>query len=79
VANRVRAGRRPPDAEASTAAEQLRKRCSPSWARLIAKVYRVDRLLCARCGQRMSIVAFLTDAFAIRKIRDPLGLSTPDR
>ena len=26
----------------------------------------------------MSIVAFLTDAFAIRKILDHLGLSTPE-
>jgi len=59
-------------------AEPPRKRCSPSWARLIAKVYQVDPLLCTRCGQRMSIVAFLTDAFAIRKILDHLGLSTPE-
>jgi hypothetical protein len=45
---------------------------------LIAKVYQVDPLLCTRCGQRMSIVAFLTDAVAIRKILDHLGLSTPE-
>jgi hypothetical protein len=37
----------------------------------------VDPLLCARCGKRMSIVAFVTDAFAIRRILDHLGLSTP--
>ena len=76
--NRVR-GSRPPEAEESpVAAEPLRKRCSPSWARLIAKVHEVDPLLCPRCGQRMSIVAFLTDALAIRKILDHLGLSTPE-
>jgi hypothetical protein len=56
-----------------------RKRCSPSWARLIAKVYQVDPLLCVRCGRRMSMVAFVTDAFAIRRILDHLGLSTPKR
>jgi diadenosine tetraphosphate (Ap4A) HIT family hydrolase len=27
-----------------------RKRCPPSWARLIAKVYQVDPLVCSRCG-----------------------------
>jgi hypothetical protein len=78
-ANRVRGERHTPEAEeCPAAAEPPRKRCSPSWARLIAKVYQVDPLLCTRCGQRMSIVAFLTDAFAIRKILDHLGLSTPE-
>jgi hypothetical protein len=32
--------------------------------------------LCVRCGQRMSMVAFVTDAFAIRRILDHLWLST---
>jgi hypothetical protein len=35
----------------------------------------VDPLVCTRCGQRMSIVAFVTDSFAIRRILDHLGLS----
>ena len=40
-ANRVRGERHPPEAEeCPVAAEPPRKRCSPSWARLIAKVYR---------------------------------------
>jgi hypothetical protein len=43
----------------------------------VAKVYQVDPLLCTRCGQRMSIVAFVTDAFVIRRILDHLGLGTP--
>jgi hypothetical protein len=38
----------------------------------------VDSLVCIRRGQRMSIVAFVADAFAIRKILDHLGLSTPE-
>ena len=41
----------------------------------IAKVYQVDPLLCTRCGRCMSIVAFVTDCFAIRRILDHLGLS----
>jgi putative transposase len=77
-ANRVRGERQPAEADTSGAAEPRHKRCSPSWARLIAKVYQVDPLLCVRCGQRMSMVAFVTDAFAIRRILDHVGLSTPE-
>jgi hypothetical protein len=51
-----------------------KSRCSPSWARLISKVYQVDPLVCTRCGQRMSIVAFVSDSLAIRPILDHLGL-----
>ena len=56
-------------------ADPSKTRCSPSWARLIAKVYQVDLLLCTRCGERLSIVAFVTDSAAIRRILDDLGLS----
>jgi hypothetical protein len=58
--------------------QQPRKRGSPSWGRLIAKVYQVDPLVCTKCGKRMSIVAFVTDAAAIGKILDHLGLTTPE-
>jgi hypothetical protein len=77
--DRVRGRRQPPEAEQiPTPAEKPRQRCSPSWARLIAKVYEVDPLLCARCGNRMSIAAFVSDTVAIRRILDHLGLSTPE-
>jgi hypothetical protein len=76
-ANRVR-GARPPEPEGAVAAAQPPpRRCSPSWARLIAKVYQADPLQCRRCGQRMSIVAFVTDSIVIRRILDHLGLSPP--
>jgi hypothetical protein len=55
------------------------KRCSPSWARLIAKVYEVDPLLCPRCGERMTVVAYVTDSFVVRRILEHLGLSPPPR
>jgi hypothetical protein len=45
---------------------------------LIAKVYQVDPLVCVRCGQRMGLIAFLTDQIAIGKILDHLGLSSPE-
>ena len=33
---------------------------------MIAKVYQVDPLVCTRCGQRMSILGFVTDQHSIR-------------
>ena len=38
----------------------------------------MDPFLCTGCGRRISLLAFVTDAFAIRKILDHLGLSTPE-
>jgi hypothetical protein len=38
-------------------------------------IYHVDPLVCARCGQRMSVLAFVTDQLSIRRILDHLGLS----
>jgi hypothetical protein len=64
----------PPTAEA----EPPRKRRSPSWGRLIAKLYQVDPLVCTRCGKRMSIIAFVTDRLAVARILDHLGLSVPE-
>lgn len=76
--NRVRGSGHPVEAETPAREEpKPRKRCPPSWARLIAKVYQADPLLCIRCGKRMSLVAFVTDQIAIRRILDHLGLSTP--
>jgi hypothetical protein len=37
----------------------------------------VDPLVCTRCGQKMQMIAFLTDQLSIRRILDHLGLSTP--
>ncbi len=57
--------------------EKPRKRCLSSWARLLAKVYQVDPLVCTRCGQRMSVVGFVTGAVAVGRILEHLGLRTP--
>ena len=48
--------------------EKPRKRCLSTWARLLAKVYQVDPLVCTRCGKRMSVAGFVTDTVAIRRI-----------
>jgi hypothetical protein len=77
--NRVR-GCGEPAAPAAEAREEHkpRRRASPSWGRLIAKVYQVDPLVCARGGKRMSVLAFVTDTAAIGRILDHLGLSNPE-
>jgi len=45
---------------------------------LIAKVDQVDPLVCARCGKRMGVAAFVTDSEAVGRILDHLGLSNPE-
>ena len=52
-----------------------KKRCPPSWARLIHKVYLADPLVCRKCGGNIKIVAYVHDTVAIRRILDHLGLS----
>jgi hypothetical protein len=72
--NRVRGSGHPDDREAQAGERpEPRKRCSPTWARLIARVYQVDPLVCTRCGQRMSLIAFVTDQMAVL---DPHGVRT---
>jgi len=39
-----------------------------AWARLIAKVYEVDPLICTRCGSPMRILAIITDPDDVKKI-----------
>ncbi len=78
-ANRTRGARRCPERGLPEPPPQTpRRRSSPSWARLIARVYQVDPLVCTRCGRKMQMIAFLTDQMAIGKILDHLGLSTPE-
>jgi len=69
-ANRVRGER--PD-------EETGRRCSPSWARLIAKVFQVDPLVCRRCAGPLKVVAYITDSLAIRQILEHLDLSPPEK
>jgi hypothetical protein len=79
--SRARAGCQPlePDATSTTADHPpARRRCPPSWARLIAKVYQVDPLVCTRCGRRMSILAFVSDQHSISRILEHLGLRSPE-
>jgi hypothetical protein len=80
-ANRVR-GERPGEKEprpTDEAEPPTRRRCSPSWARLIAKVFQADPLVCRRCGGPLKVVAYITDSLAIQKTLDHLDLSPPEK
>jgi hypothetical protein len=55
-----------------------KRRCSSSWARLIAKVYQADPLVCRDCRGPLKIIAYLHDQGAIRQILDHLGLAPPE-
>jgi hypothetical protein len=64
--------------EAPAAEVPEKRRCSPTWARLISKVYHADPLTCRRCGGPLQIVAYIHDQFTIKRILDHLGLSPPE-
>jgi hypothetical protein len=79
-ANRVH-GERPSEELGGQKHEEERprkRRCSPSWARLISKVYQADPLVCKGCGGPLKIVAYITDELSIKHILDHLGLSPPE-
>jgi hypothetical protein len=80
--SRAKAGCQPlePDAASTTANHPPpRRRCPPGWGRLIAKVYQVDPLVCSHCGQRMSILASVSDQHAISRILEHLGLRSTEQ
>jgi hypothetical protein len=42
--------------------------CRSAWARLIAKVYEADPLICPRCGSEMKLIAVITKPAEVGKI-----------
>ena len=42
-------------------------------------MYQVDPLVCTHCGQRLSILAFVSDQHAISRILEHLGLRSPEQ
>jgi hypothetical protein len=77
-ASRVRADRRETDASGLPAEPApARRRCSPSWARLISKVYQANPLVCKGCGGPLKIVAYITDEFPSHPHPRPSGLTPP--
>ncbi|GAH20361.1 unnamed protein product [marine sediment metagenome] len=39
-----------------------------SWARLIAKIYETDTMVCPKCASPMKIIAVITDPEEVKKI-----------
>jgi hypothetical protein len=80
---RSRGARRPSEEWAKEGCEpehaEKRKRCPPSWARLIHKVFQADPLVCRRCGAKLELVGYVCDGFAVRRVLDELGLGPPKR
>jgi hypothetical protein len=79
-ANRVRGERAHAEPGEGKVEEKTpkKRRCSPSWARLISKVFDVDPLTCRKCGGKLKVIAYLHDQVAINAILDHLGLSAPE-
>ena len=57
------------DPEMETVSNKASRR---SWARLIQKIYEVDPLKCPQCGQRMKVIAVITDPHEVQKILECL-------
>jgi hypothetical protein len=73
-ASRVRASRRETEtSDVPAEPAPAKRRCSPSWARLISKVYQADPLVCKGCGGPLKIVAYINDQISIKRILDHLG------
>ena len=66
-----------PEEEAPRKEEAIHLRAARyAWALLLARIYEVFPLLCPRCGGEMQIIAFITDANAVREILIHLGEPT---
>jgi hypothetical protein len=49
-------------------ATEPKRACHSEYAKLTAKVYEIDSMICARCGSEMRLVAVITDPAEVRKI-----------
>jgi len=52
------------------------KRVSSNWAKLIARIYEVNPLICTGCGKNIRIISFVTHREAIWRILKGIGLDT---
>jgi hypothetical protein len=57
------------EATESEVAPAERRRQRRSWARMIAKIYEIDPLLCD-CGATMKVISFITEYRVVKKIPD---------
>ena len=73
-----RAAEEPTAAQVAEEKPAKKRRCSASWARMIAKVYQADPLTCRKCDGELQIIAYLTDGISNKRILDHLGLNPPE-
>ena len=45
-----------------------------NWAKLLARIYEINPLLCSRCGKEIKIITFVTHTSAIWRILKGIGL-----
>ena len=64
------------DSEEQAEEALLRRAARTAWALLLARIDEVFPLVCPRCGGEMRIIAFITDACAVREILSHLGEPT---
>ena len=64
------------DSEEQAEEALLRRAARYAWALLLARIDEVFPLVCPRCGGERRIIAFLTDACAVREILSHLGEPT---
>ena len=64
-------------APAAEPAEPIHRQAARyAWALLLARIYELFPLLCPKCGGEMRIIAFLTEALAVREILAYVGEPT---
>ena len=52
------------------------EKVSFNWAKLIARIYEVNPLICANCGKKIKIIAFVTHSSQIWQILKGIGWPT---
>ena len=52
------------------------EKVSFNWAKLIARIYEVNPLLCQNCGKEIKIIAFITNSSQIWRILKGIGWPT---
>ena len=52
------------------------EKISFNWAKLLARIYEVNPLICARCGKEIKIISFVTHSTAIWRILRGIGWPT---
>ena len=61
---------------AADPAPTVGSRCSSLWAAMLARIYEVFPLVCAKCGNEMRIISFITRPDAIERILSHIGEET---